>query len=113
MEPKPRTVLVYERPDGSQPYIEWLSCIQDIRARATITTRLNRVALGLLGDHHDLGNGVWELRIDYGPGYRIYYGEWHGYVVLLLMGGTKRGQQRDIKTAKEYFENFKQRNAIR
>ena len=88
-----------------------MGSLKDAKVRAIVRTRLDRVSLGLLGDHHDVGEGVWELRIDYGPGYRVYYGEWKGYTVVLLMGGTKRGQNRDIAAAQEFFAEFRRRNA--
>lgn len=104
--------MIYTQSNGNRPYISWLDTIDDVHARAAIAARLNRVALGLLGNHHDVGHGVCELRIDYGPGYRVYYGEWRNYTVLLLSGGTKRGQQRDIDTAHTYFADFKKQNTV-
>lgn len=111
MEPKPRRLLNYETTDGASPFATWLDSLKDAKARAAIRVRLDRLALGMLGNHHDVSGGVWELRIDFGPGYRIYYGEWKGYVVILLLGGTKRGQNRDIAVAKKYFDDFRRRNA--
>ena len=111
MELKPRQRLNYETEKGDCPFEDWFITLKDAKIRAIIRTRLDRLALGLLGDHHDVGDGVWELRIDYGPGYRVYYGELKGYVILILMGGSKRGQSRDIKTARKYFSDFRRRNA--
>jgi putative addiction module killer protein len=111
MEPKLRRLLTYETPDGASPFEIWLDELQDLQARAILRTRLDRLALGLFGDHHDVGQGVWELRINYGPGYRVYYGEWKGFVILILLGGTKRGQNRDIRMAQKYFSEFRRRNA--
>jgi putative addiction module killer protein len=68
--------------------------------------RLERVELGNLGDHRGIGEGVFELRIDFGPGYRIYFGLDGSELVVLLIGGTKKTQQRDIDTAKHYWRNY-------
>ena len=111
MEPNPRRLLNYETSGGDSPFEAWLDSLKDAKVRSIIRVRLDRLALGLLGDHHDVGGGVWELQIDFGPGYRVYYGEWKGYVVILLLGGTKRGQNRDIEMAKRYFDDFRRRNA--
>jgi putative addiction module killer protein len=110
VELRPRKLLLYQTEGGDSPFEDWLNSLKDHKARAIIRTRLDRVSLGMLGDHHDVGDGVWELRVDFGPGYRVYYGEWKGFTILLLSGGTKRGQSRDIRLAKKYFENFRSRN---
>jgi putative addiction module killer protein len=68
--------------------------------------RLKRVELGNLGDHHGVGEGVYELRIDFGPGYRVYFGEDGKRLVVLLIGGTKKTQRRDIETAKRYWSDY-------
>ena len=85
--------------DGKCPYAEWFDAIKDIKTSATIDARLARVASGNFGNHKEVGNGVYELKIDLGPGYRIYYAEYDGVVVVLLGGGTKKQQSRDIKDA--------------
>lgn len=110
MEPRLRRLVIYEAADCSRPFETWLDSLKDLKGRAIIRNRLDRLALGLLGEHHDVGEGTWELVINYGPGYRVYYGEWKGHVVVLLAGGTKRDQSRDIRTAKKYFEDFRRRN---
>ena len=71
MELKPRTLISYETSEGKSPFEGWLDSLKDVKTRAIIRTRLDRVALGMLGDHHDVGGGVREFRIDYGPGYRV------------------------------------------
>ena len=76
---------------------------------AAIAVREDRLARGLFGDHKSVGNGVWELRINTGPGYRIYYARAGKVVVLLLCGGNKRSRQSDIKAAKTYWRDYEQR----
>jgi putative addiction module killer protein len=90
--------------DGSAPFLEWLSNLRDRNAHARISARLNRVKLGNFGVVKALGDGVNELKIDYGPGYRLYYAMNSRTVVLLLIGGDKSTQSQDIKLAKTYWQ---------
>lgn len=78
--------------------------------RAVVIKRLDRIKLGNFGDAKRIknGNGIWELRIDHGPGYRIYFGQEEGRIVILLMGGNKKSQQRDITKAKQYWLQYKE-----
>lgn len=80
-------------------FAKWLDGLKDIRARARILVRIERLAGGNPGDVKPVGEGVSELRIDYGPGYRVYYKKQGGKVIILLAGGDKRSQSKDIKTA--------------
>jgi len=80
-------------------YAKWLDSLSDIRARARILARVERLATGNPGDVKPVGEGVSELRIDYGPGYRVYYKKHGREVVILLAGGDKHTQASDIKTA--------------
>jgi len=80
---------------------EWLDGLKDIRAIARIEVRLRRLSLGHLGDVKSLGDGVSELRIDYGPGYRLYFTRRGERVVILLCGGDKKRQSDDIARAKQ------------
>lgn len=82
-------------------YKRWFSKLRDSRARARIDIRIRRVALGNLGDSKSVGSGVSELRIDYGPGYRVYFTFIEKEIVVLLAGGDKSTQQSDIRKAKE------------
>ena len=82
-------------------YAEWFKSLRDRRARARINTRIRRLSLGNPGDVKPVGEGVSELRIDYGPGYRVYFIQRGGSLVILLAGGDKQTQNRDIRTALE------------
>ena len=78
---------------------KWLDRLRDIRARARILARIKRLECGLVGDAKSVGEGVSELRIDYGPGYRVYFKKQGRRLVILLAGGDKRTQNKDIETA--------------
>lgn len=84
----------------------WLDGLRDIRARARIQVRLERLASGHVGDARPVGEGVSELRIDYGPGYRVYFTRRESAVVILLAGGDKRTQTANIKTAVRLARNL-------
>ncbi|HYW64133.1 MAG TPA: type II toxin-antitoxin system RelE/ParE family toxin [Bradyrhizobium sp.] len=88
-------------------YASWSLSLRDDRAKAKIALRIDRLAFGNPGDVKPIGDGVSEMRIDYGPGYRVYYGKRGNDAILLLCGGTKNGQSRDIKQAKAIFEKWK------
>jgi putative addiction module killer protein len=92
--------------DGHDLISEWLMEMRDKRARATVLRRMDRLASGNFGDHGYCRDGVWELRIDVGPGYRVYYGMGHQAIILLLCGGDKRKQQADICRAVDYWKNI-------
>ena len=94
---------------GIDIFDEWLSALADRRAQAKIASRINRLAAGNFGDCKPLHKGVCELRIDWGPGYRIYYAMIGKVCVLLLSGGDKRKQPADIDRAIEYFDDYKAR----
>jgi len=105
-------VLDYLTADGHDPFKEWLASLADRQARARVTVRVQRMAAGNFGDCKPLADGVWELRIDYGPGYRVYYARSGKELVLLLIGGDKRKQQADIDTALTYWKDWNRRNAL-
>ncbi len=99
-------VRIYQCPGGRVPYLEWLSSLRDQRARQRIQARIGRLRLGNFGQCRSVGGGVRELKIDYGPGYRVYFGQDRNDVVILLFGGDKRLQNEDIKKAKEYWAGY-------
>ena len=106
---EPFELLHYQSQEGRIPFREWLEAIRDPIAFAAIQTRTDRLKRGLFGDCEPVGEGVWELRIDTGPGYRAYYARSGKQVVLLLCGGDKRKQKVDIKKAKDYWQDYEKR----
>lgn len=88
-------------------FAEWVTRLADARARLRVVQRVERLSLGNTGDSRSVGGGVMELRIDYGPGYRVYFTRVGRTVVMLLCGGTKRGQQGDIDRAIEMARQLK------
>ncbi|GAB7081897.1 type II toxin-antitoxin system RelE/ParE family toxin [Megalodesulfovibrio paquesii] len=99
----------YRTQDGREVITEWMDSLRDIRARARIAARIDRLKAGNFGDAKALREGVSELRVDYGPGYRVYFGIVGKTVVLLLLGGDKRTQEADIERAVFYLADFKRR----
>lgn len=88
-------------------FARWLKRLKDSDAKSRINLRIRRIILtGNLGDYKPVGDGVYELRVDYGPGYRVYFAQRGKEVLLLLVGGDKSSQQRDIKKAKELNEQY-------
>lgn len=103
--------LNYYTTSKDKPVVqEWLESLADKAAAARIVMRIERLAKGHMGDCKPLKDGVWELRIDYGPGYRVYYSKTGKTVVLLLCGGDKRKQDADIERAVAYLEDYKRRS---
>jgi len=102
-------VLRYQRSDGKEPVSEWLRSLRDKRAQAKVRLRIKRLEAGIVGDCGAVGDGVLELREHLGPGYRVYFGRHGRMVVILLCGGTKKTQTADIRTAKEYWADWKRR----
>jgi len=90
----------------TEVYAKWLDGLRDIQARARILVRVERLATGNPGDVRAVGKGISELRIDYGPGYRVYFTKHRQEMVILLAGGDKRTQAKDIKTALNLAQNL-------
>ena len=102
-------ILKYASTDGTIPLDEWIKSLGDPRAKARVLIRLDRLVLGLEGHWRSVGEGVRELKISEGKGYRVYYA-WDGpKMVLLLCGGNKSTQNADIKNAKIYWRDYNER----
>ena len=90
-------------------YIDWLQRLRDSQAKVAVVRRVTRIELGNFGDYKFCRDGVWELRVDVGPGYRVYYALSGHRVVLLLCGGDKRTQDADITRAVGYWQDWQRR----
>jgi len=84
-----------------------LESLEDRKGRSVIRARLDRLEAGNPGDHRSVGEGVQELRIDFGPGYRVYYGEEGSTIVIVLCGGDKSSQEKDVRKAQEYWADYR------
>jgi putative addiction module killer protein len=104
-----RELRLYVTGKGKIPFSLWLNSLRDTRARAVIRARLNRIRLGNFGDCKSVDEGVMELRIDHGPGYRVYFGQVDRRIVLLLCGGDKSSQVRDMEKARAYWADYRRR----
>ena len=109
MDIRPREIRNYATHDGKDLFQIWFDDLDDRTGQRIIAARIDRLLDGNFGDHGPVGDGVWELRIHYGPGYRIYYAEDGPVIVLLLCGGDKDSQQRDIRKAKEIWADYRRR----
>jgi len=105
---KTKTIEIYVTENGRAPFLEWLRSLQDESTRGRIRNRIKRLTDGGIGDWSSVGEGVFELRLFFGSGYRIYFAEYGGFIVLLLCGGDKKTQSRDIQKAKDYWKEFKE-----
>ncbi len=98
---------IYKPHDGKAPFEKWFSSLKDKKTRQIIQTRIDRAVFGNLGDIKGLGDEVFEFRINYGPGFRVYFSIQGQNILLLLAGGDKRTQDGDIKKAKLYLKDWK------
>ncbi|MBI2337116.1 MAG: type II toxin-antitoxin system RelE/ParE family toxin [Deltaproteobacteria bacterium] len=89
------------------PFLDWLELL-DFKTEARIRNRLTRLEMGNMGDCKAIGEGIFELRLFFGPGYRVYFGEINSEEVLLLIGGSKNYQKKDIKKAREFWKSYKE-----
>ena len=106
-------IEIYETGSGKKPFESWIETIRDQRTVAKIQSRLDRAILGNLGDHKFLRDGVSEMRVDCGPGYRIYFGKVGAKIILLLCAGIKRSQDTDIAHAARFLEDYLNRGKDR
>jgi putative addiction module killer protein len=102
-------VEVYTSPSGRQPLQEWLAALLDARGRQRVLARIQAAADGNLGNWRSLGSGLFEMRVFHGPGYRIYFAREGESLVILLSGGSKGSQQRDIESARRYLADYRER----
>ena len=103
-----RRVVEYLEPDGSSPFGRWFNRLDAIAA-AKVTTALYRMEQGNVSNVKPVSQGVAEYRIDFGPGYRIYLGQDGAVLIILLGGGTKKGQSADIRLAQQHWRDYKAR----
>lgn len=108
MDTNLRAVKNYVTPEGRVPFEEWVQSLNDKRAIARILQRINRIRLGNLGDSRSIGSGVYELRIHFGLGFRIYFGVADAQTVILLIAGDKSSQKKDISIAQNYWKEYQQ-----
>ena len=99
------TIQEYITQDGRSPFREWLDSL-GVVVRARIQARVLRFEMGNLGDHKSVGGGVWEARLMFGAGYRIYFGKDGNSVIVLLVGGEKSSQSQDISRAKGFWRDY-------
>ncbi len=105
----PRKVEDYVTRDGKDVFQGWLNGLADRQTRVLIDKTIAKVRLGNLGRHKSVGEGVQEIVLDYGPGYRVYFGEHGATLVILLFGSTKKKQDQAIKLAIQYWKDWKER----
>ena len=98
---------VYKTPEGKEPFTDWLRSFKDKTIKYRIVTRIDRLETGSLGDYKAIGDGVNELRLKFGSGYRVYFTIVGKQLIILLCGGDKASQTSDIKTAKQYIKEIK------
>jgi putative addiction module killer protein len=103
----PIEVEIYETRDGKAPFSEWVMGLKDVQASARILLRLDRVKQGNLGDHKFIKDGMFELRVDAGAGYRVYFGRISGDRIVVLWGGDKSTQSRDIEKALSFWTDYR------
>ncbi len=102
-------IIAYATRNGKEPFVSWKNKLDKL-AQANVIRRLDRISEGNFGDAKTIkgGSGIWELRINHGPGYRIYFGKDGGSIVILLAGGDKKTQTKDIAKAKQYWLEYKE-----
>ncbi|MDO8526780.1 MAG: type II toxin-antitoxin system RelE/ParE family toxin [Deltaproteobacteria bacterium] len=106
MENQAKEIFPYCTRNGKIPFKVWYEALRDIRVRSKIGIRIERMENGNFGDCSYVGDGVFEMRINFGPGYRVYFGRDGEKIIILLCGGDKSTQQKDIKRAKAYWIDY-------
>jgi putative addiction module killer protein len=102
----PKKVVIFEDANGNEPFTQWLMRLRDGMSQKRILARIRRVEQGNYGDYKAVGDGIFELRLFFGSGYRVYFGEDDETLVVLLMGGDKDSQDRDIAKAQAYWLEY-------
>lgn len=105
---KKKIVVIYAEKNGREPFLEWLTSLKDRTFRARIRNRISRLELGHFGDCEPVGEGIFELRFFFGPGFRVYFAKHEDTTILLLGGGDKKTQAKDILKAKSCWKKFKE-----
>jgi putative addiction module killer protein len=105
LKPGQYDVLVFQDRVGKSPYLDWLNTL-DVKTKQRILARTDRMSNGQFGDVKALGADLYELRLFFGPGYRVYFGEHRGDLILILHGGDKSSQKHDIKKAREFWNSY-------
>lgn len=101
-----KKLKIYDTAEGKRPYSEWLQKLRDVTTVARIRARIDRIEEGNLGQYKALGTGLFELKFDFGPGYRVYFAIDGDEIILLLSGGDKGSQRKDIEKAREYWTDY-------
>lgn len=102
----PKKLKIYDTAEGKRPYSEWLHRLRDVTTVARIRARIDRIEDGNLGQYKALGTGLFELKFDFGSGYRVYFAVDGDEIILLLSGGDKGSQRKDIEKAREYWTDY-------
>ena len=105
-----KVLRYYTTQTGKVPFSNWLNGLKDVNTRIRIRRRIDRLEMGHFGDCEPVGEGVFELRLFFEPGYRIYFSEYDDTIIILLCAGDKGSQKKDIKTAKMYWHELKERS---
>lgn len=105
-----RQIIIYTLENGKEPFVIWLKSIKDNLIQARIKSAILRLSSNNFGDCKKINNDISEMRLHFGPGYRVYFAESSNVVILLLCGGDKSTQSKDIEKAKKYLKNYKERN---
>jgi putative addiction module killer protein len=102
-----KSIRLYKSKNGKIPFLIWLKSISDVRSKQIIQANIDKISLGHTGNTKYLANGVYEIKINYSPGYRVYYAHDGNDIIILLLGGDKRTQNEDIKKSKKYWSEYK------